>query len=108
MQRRLRVFLAGPRSKAPLRPARCACPALEPATNYRWRVRASAPFFSPWSEKWSFTTSLDTEAVILKPESPSAGASNVPVKPAFQWTAITGASSYELLVSADADFAHPL
>jgi hypothetical protein len=82
-------------------------PALEPATSYHWRVRASAPLLSPWSEKWSFTTGLDTEVITLKPESPSAGASGVPVKPAFQWTAITGASAYELLVAANADFDHP-
>jgi photosystem II stability/assembly factor-like uncharacterized protein len=83
-------------------------PALEPATTYHWRVRASAPVLSPWSEKWSFTTSLDTEAVTLKPESPAAGATGVPGKPSFQWTAIIGASSYELLVAANADFEHPV
>jgi photosystem II stability/assembly factor-like uncharacterized protein len=82
-------------------------PALEPATNYHWRVRASAPILSPWSDKWSFTTGLDTEVITLKPESPSAGANGVPVKPAFQWTAITGAATYELLVAANADFDHP-
>ncbi len=82
-------------------------PALEPATTYHWRVRASAPVLSPWSEKRSFTTGLDTVVIALKPESPTAGASGVPVKPAFQWTAITGASTYELLVATDADFSHP-
>ncbi|MCK4274342.1 MAG: hypothetical protein KAW90_05570, partial [Dehalococcoidales bacterium] len=82
-------------------------PSLEPATTYYWRVRASAPVLSPWSEKWSFTTSLDTEAIALKPESPAAGASGVPVKPLFQWTAVVGANAYELLVSTDADFSSP-
>jgi hypothetical protein len=82
-------------------------PALEPATTYYWRVRASAPVHSPWSEKWSFTTSLDTEVIALKPESPAAGASGVPVKPVFQWTAVIGANAYELLVSPDADFNSP-
>jgi hypothetical protein len=82
-------------------------PALEPATRYHWRVRASAPVLSPWSEKWSFTTGLETEVITLKPESPSADASGVPVKPTFQWTAVAGASTYELLVAANADFDHP-
>ncbi|HUT67140.1 MAG TPA: hypothetical protein VMW86_01140 [Dehalococcoidales bacterium] len=82
-------------------------PSLEPATTYYWRVRASAPVTGPWSAKRTFTTSLDTESIALKPESPSAGASGVPVKPLFQWTAIVGADAYELLVSADADFHSP-
>jgi hypothetical protein len=40
-------------------------PTLEPATTYYWRVRATEPVLSPWSAKWSFTTSLDTEAITL-------------------------------------------
>jgi photosystem II stability/assembly factor-like uncharacterized protein len=82
-------------------------PALEPATTYYWRVRASAPVLSPWSEKRTFTTILDTETIALKPESPAAGASGVPAKPVFQWTAVAGSSAYELLVSADVDFNRP-
>ena len=83
-------------------------PTLEPATTYYWRVRASAPVLSPWSDKWSFTTSLDTGTVSLKLESPTAGAIEVPVKPVFQWTSVVGADTYELLISADADFAKPV
>jgi photosystem II stability/assembly factor-like uncharacterized protein len=83
-------------------------PALEPATTYYWRVRATGPVLSPWSEKRSFTTSLDTEANTLKPESPAAGATGVAIKPSFQWTAITGASAYELLAADNPDFANPV
>jgi len=83
-------------------------PPLESATTYYWRVRASAPVLSPWSEKRSFTTSLDTEAIALKLESPAAGSSGVQVKPIFQWTAISGADAYELLVSTGSDFASPV
>lgn len=82
-------------------------PTLEPDTTYYWRVRASAPVLSPWSDKWSFTTVLDTEAVTLGLESPEAGDSGVSVKPVFQWTNIVGADAYELLVSTDANFANP-
>jgi hypothetical protein len=71
-------------------------------------VRASAPVLSPWSLKWSFTTSLDTVIVTLNPESPAAGAREIPVKPIFQWTAIVGADTYDLLVATDADFSHPV
>lgn len=81
-------------------------PVLEPATTYYWRVRASAPVLSPWSPKWSFTTSLDTEIVTLQPEIPAAGAKDVPIKPVFQWTAVVGAEAYDLLVATDTDFSH--
>jgi photosystem II stability/assembly factor-like uncharacterized protein len=83
-------------------------PALDPATIYYWRVRAGAPVKSPWSPKWSFTTSLDTEIVTLKPEIPTVGAAGVPLKPIFQWTAVSGADAYELLAATDADFSHPV
>jgi photosystem II stability/assembly factor-like uncharacterized protein len=83
-------------------------PALEPATTYHWRVRVSAPVLSPWSEKRSFTTSLDTEVITLKPESPAAGAAGVSIRPSFQWTALSGASAYELLVADNPDFNRPV
>jgi hypothetical protein len=79
-------------------------PALEPATTYHWRVRASSPALGPWSEKRTFTTVMDTEGITLRPESPTAGATGVPLKPVFQWTAVLGAEAYELLVFTDAGF----
>ena len=83
-------------------------PALEPATTYYWRVRVSEPVLSPWSDKWSFTTSLDTETATIKLESPKAGATGVSIKPLFQWNAVTGADAYALLVSTDIQFSDPL
>jgi photosystem II stability/assembly factor-like uncharacterized protein len=83
-------------------------PALEPATVYYWRVRAYTPVLGPWSEEWSFTTGLNTQVIELRPESPAPGALDVPVKPVFQWTAVIGASSYELLLSRDGDFTDPV
>jgi hypothetical protein len=82
-------------------------PALDPVTTYYWRVRVTKPVLSPWSDKWSFTTSLGTEVTAPKLDSPEAGASGVPVKPIFQWSAIAGAESYELMVSTEATFANP-
>ena len=82
-------------------------PTLEPATTYYWRVRVAEPVLSPWSAKWSFTTSLETEASALKLESPKAGATGVPIKPLFQWSAVPGADAYELLVSTEILFANP-
>ncbi len=82
-------------------------PALESATTYYWRVRAAEPVLSPWSAKWSFTTSLGTEAIAPQLISPEASATGVPPKPVFQWSAIAGADSYELLVSTGVSFANP-
>ena len=80
-------------------------PSLEPATTYYWRVRASAPVLSPWSVKYTFTTSLETEPVNLNLNQPETGAGNVSISPLFQWSAVTGADAYELLVSTDVNFA---
>ena len=83
-------------------------PELEPATTYYWRVRTTEPVLSQWSAKWSFTTSIGTAAIAPQLSSPEAGASGAPVKPIFQWSAIAGADSYELLVSTEASFANPI
>ena len=82
-------------------------PVLEPDTTYYWRVRTSEPVLSPWSAKWSFTTSFGTEAIAPELSSPKAGARGMPIKPVFQWSAVAGADSYELIVSADASLANP-
>jgi photosystem II stability/assembly factor-like uncharacterized protein len=83
-------------------------PALEPATTYYWQVRVSTPVTSPWSEKRSFTTTMAPYAPSVILEIPSPGASDVPVKPVFQWTALEGAVTYELVVARDADFTGPI
>jgi photosystem II stability/assembly factor-like uncharacterized protein len=80
---------------------------LSPTTTYYWRVRAIEPTFCPWSEKWSFTTPMGTEAPAPRLESPPAGASGVPIEPIFQWSAIDGADSYELIISTLATFDNP-
>ncbi len=82
-------------------------PDLEPDTTYYWRVRATEPVLSPWSEKWSFTTGIGQAVTAPNLESPEAGASGLPVDPIFQWSAIAGADGYELVVSTDANFGNP-
>ncbi len=83
-------------------------PALETATTYYWRVKATKPVLSPWSAKWSFTTSLGTAVIAPELYSPKAGANGVPLKPVFQWSAIAEADNYELLVSTNASFSNPI
>jgi photosystem II stability/assembly factor-like uncharacterized protein len=82
-------------------------PDLDPTTTYYWRVRASEPVLSPWSDKWSFTTSFGTEAYAPELESPPGGATGVPVKPIFQWSAVAGANGYELVVSTHSAVDNP-
>ena len=83
-------------------------PPLEPATTYYWRVRAIEPALSPWSAKWSFTTSLGSTVTAPELYSPEAGSSGVPITPIFEWSGITGANNYELLVSTDTSFGNPV
>jgi len=82
-------------------------PTLEPDTTYYWRVRVNEPTLSRWSDKWSFTTSLGTEATAPKLLYPEAGASEVPLKPVLQWNAVAGAEKYELIVSTGAALSNP-
>jgi len=77
---------------------------LKLATTYYWRVRVSEPLLSPWSATGSFTTSLGSSVIAPNLRSPGAGAKSVGLRPIFQWSAIAGADSYELLVSTDVSF----
>jgi len=83
-------------------------PTLEMGTTYYWRVRATEPVLSPWSAKWSFATSLGKAVVAPELHSPEAGATGVPLRPVFQWSAMAGAEQYELLVSAEVSLANPI
>ncbi len=82
-------------------------PALDTDTTYYWRVRATEPVLSRWSAKRSFTTALGHTAVAPELLSPKAGVTETSLKPLFQWSAIAGAESYELVVSIDFSFANP-
>jgi hypothetical protein len=82
-------------------------PALEMATTYYWQVRASQPVLSPWSEKWSFHTSMGGEASGPELISPAAGATGIAIKPIFEWSALAGAEDYELIVSTSDSLDNP-
>ena len=81
---------------------------LKLATRYHWRVRVSEPLLSPWSATGSFTTSLGSNIIAPNLRSPGAGVKNVGLRPVFQWSAIAGADSYELLVSTNTFFTNPV
>ena len=81
---------------------------LELATTYYWRVRVTEPLLSPWSAIGSFTTSLGSSVIAPDLRIPGAGAKNVELRPIFQWSALAGAESYELLVATDVSFTNPV
>ena len=81
---------------------------LELATTYYWRVRVTEPLLSPWSAIRSLTTSLGSSIIAPSLRSPGAGAKSVESRPIFQWSAMAGADSYELLVSTNTSFTNPV
>ena len=70
-------------------------------TTYYWRVRSTEPIKSPWSEIWSFTPALGAIPAVT---SPSAGATNVPIRPVFTWNSGAKATSYEFMLATDSEF----
>lgn len=84
---------------------------LIPGKTYYWRLRATAPTVTPWSEVRSFTVAdvapIDAPEVVVAFDvvSPERGASGIPVQPVFVWTAVEGAEGYELVVAEDKTFA---
>ena len=83
-------------------------PALSPTEIYYWRVRATAPLYSPWSAVLSFSTASPPPAIEAPQlQAPSQGNVNAALKPLFQWSAVSGATGYELVVSQNQDFSNP-
>jgi hypothetical protein len=76
---------------------------LDAGTVYYWKVRATAPYRSPWSRVWNFTTKLARPA---EPEAsiPEPGAQNVILQPSFYWNRVSNATGYEIQVATDTAF----
>ncbi|HEY94961.1 MAG TPA: hypothetical protein G4O15_08500, partial [Dehalococcoidia bacterium] len=81
---------------------------LDTDTGYYWRIRAIKPVLSPWSATWSFTTTTGQTLIGPKLISPDSGADPVALQPIFQWSTVTGAEKYELIVSTDFSFKNPV
>jgi hypothetical protein len=85
---------------------------LTAGTKYYWRVRVDAtptgvpgsPLISHWSEVRWFVTELGPRVWAPVLLAPKAGATNVPLKPNFQWTGADWATGYELLAAKDTGF----
>jgi len=78
---------------------------LDDGTKYYWKVRVEQgePLLSRWSKVWNFTTALDKVAVPVTWE-PENGAQGVIIRPSFGWTAVGGATTYELELADNPDF----
>lgn len=72
---------------------------------YYWKVRVAEgePVLSRWSEVWSFTTAMGaaewTPFFIPGNVAPSAGATDVPLRPSFMWNPADWATGYEFELS---------
>jgi hypothetical protein len=69
---------------------------------YYWRVRAVSTLgiVGPWSAAWNFRTAIRPPRLI----SPANGITLPNRRPTFDWSDVTGASSYTLQVSSKANF----
>jgi hypothetical protein len=71
---------------------------------YYWRMRAAEPVTGSWSDTLSFTTVATPGTVAPELMSPSAGAEGVSSTPAFSWSSVAGATSYQIQVATDSNF----
>jgi hypothetical protein len=74
-------------------------------STYFWRVRAvNSSGNSSYSAPWSFTTSASAPAAPAL-VSPANGATGIGASTALTWQGVSGATSYEIQVSTQPDFA---
>ena len=79
--------------------------ALNNFTAYKWKARSKTAnsIFSDWSSEFAFTT----EVACTSPVKPTNNQKFVLVGTDIEWTPVTGASTYQLLVSKYSDMATP-
>ena len=77
-------------------------------TIYYWQVNAkNSGGTSVYSGAWSFTTILAPPAAPTL-ASPANAATGIVTNPTLSWNAVTGATSYQLQVSANSDLSAPI
>ncbi len=79
-------------------------PQTSPGTIYYWRVRASEPVKSLWSETMSMAGELANAWSPLVLSTPAPGARDVAIRPTFAWNSVDGAKGYELMLARDSGF----
>jgi hypothetical protein len=80
---------------------------LEPGTTYYWKVRVATgfPFWSKWSDLWTFDTAVSAVPNLC---SPICGGQDILITTNFSWDAVVGATSYEIEVATTEDFSAPV
>ena len=76
---------------------------LDADITYYWRVRASEPVTSPWSETRAFTAVLEVPLEAPEIIEPQANLATS-LKPNFRWSTCAGATGYELQLALDESF----
>jgi hypothetical protein len=74
-----------------------------PGATYYWRVHASAPLTSPFSEVRSFTIQPGV-AMVPSIGSPANGTTITTTTPAFSWSPVAGATKYEFQLAVSTNF----
>jgi len=74
-----------------------------PGLTYYWRVRATTPITSAWSEVRTFTVQ-PTAATVPNIASPEVGGVVDSVHPAFSWSPVSGSTMYRFELCEDIDF----
>lgn len=82
-------------------------PVFLPGNTYYWRVSASTPIGSAFSETRSFTVQ-PTAATVPNIIAPGSGVSVDNLKPAFSWSPVSGTTSYQFQLSEGTAFAAPI
>jgi len=74
-----------------------------PGTTYYWRVKATAPLTSPYSEVRTLTIQPGS-ALVPAIGSPANGATISSSNPAFSWSPVSGATMYEFQLAVSTNF----
>jgi len=75
-----------------------------PGNTYYWRVSATTPFTSGWSEVRSFIVQPSAASVPVV-SSPAIGSIVTNTQPAFSWSPVAGGTSYKFQLDDNIDFA---
>jgi hypothetical protein len=78
-----------------------------PGTTYYWRVKATAPLTSPYSEVRSFTIEPGVALVpaVLSPENGVTGTSQMP---SFSWSPVSGTTMYRFVLANNPALTAPI
>jgi uncharacterized protein YndB with AHSA1/START domain len=77
---------------------------LKPSTTYFWRSRAIEPMLCRWNTAQQFTTVIGGDSGAAKLGTPANGGTISDSTPLFTWSAVAGATNYQIQIATDALF----